>query len=1423
MAADQMWRKRQHAKQSSALVIVLFFVLLISVVAIAFLSRSLTAVKASAGSAGEITSKILAASASDIIIGDFKQEIIAGSTNNAGGSNPNSGTPNFPVYIPTSNLTAIPWMNGVPMSGGTNAIPNLICRSVSPANLNGTAPYAAYSGTYNSSLIPSNRAANDSSAASPTLSSTAPFTTSKVNSSYPSLNGRYISPSQWNSHYLIPRNTSVDAAGSTNLDSTPVANFVTPDWVIVTRNGATSVSATSPGFPTTGGGLNDATLSNNNYAVGRYAYAVYNEGGLLDMNAAGYPGSDSVSTGLTATQISKKGTLALADLTQLAAGSVNLTQTQINNIVGWRNYASVQPPTLSGTFGGYTFSAANASNWTTNFTMTPVTISGTSTYVMGNTNSFLQIVPPPSGANATPTDQAILSRQQLISLVQSLSISPDFLQYMGTFSRALEQPSYAPNPNLPKIVGTATPPAPVTAYGTPFTTYQGNNTYWGGESAINLRGAGGFLGARVTTSFTRLDGTTAIVGEPLVKRKFALSRLALVTDSATNTNTSGDKIWDRFGIYRSSSTSPWVYNHGSSTIMTLSQVAALSGANAREPDFAELLKAAINAGSVGKAGPSGQGVNDQYVVDASGDVQILQIMANLIDQQKTTNFPTWIQYTQSTSTGNITRNIYGDQDLPYFYRWNYFNFTTTLPAPLLTGTNTVTITTPADGPITHSSPGSYATQGLACSMIVPEVWNPHDANMPIASGGGPTVFRIQAITNLPSYLPTSTLTTTWTINAIPSANANLQFDGGGNGEANCPSSLIPAATPLTALSSTTPVTASTTNAIQFTDYSGGSGIPGKAFREPTILWRNNYPSGVALVGPSRTDAVSNNTYYGILVGDKVPISWNWTGGDGKPYFSQASVLMANSVAGPPGSNKDNIDFLMQYNTSPTGTGTWITYQETYLESSLKDYPSYGIFVNKAEYTKDEWENPFQTPVNSASPPFARPESGIFDPRTNRFTAPCLGRWISNPALDAVTTGGTKASNDAVGSSNFVLLATTRPTSALGQLWPYTTPCRNYDSGDAGGGQSSHWYSSPHGTTTAGAVGGNWNMTTDANFYDGLLSQNNWLLQLPSGDGTSAQLKYYYEDPDGIARRAMAGYIPVSGNASAGQTNMTNQSVTTGLPTVTSGTTFTNGIVAPTTQSQSRPILLHRPYRSVAEMSYAFRGTPWKNIDFFTPESGDSALLDVFCINEPPSNAMVAGKVDLNTRQVPVLKAIFSSAYRDEFANITTPPTGTLPPLSSTEAGNLASTLVGITTSANSWEGPLASVADVVGHFVYPDPGALSATDVYQYTSPANNTEYTFSGFTAALSGTSVWDSSNLTSSQYIQRFRESAIRPLADCGQTRVWNLLIDVVAQSGRYPKTASSLDQFVVTGQSHLWVHVAIDRYTGQVVDKQVEVVTP
>ena len=50
---------------------------------------------------------------------------------------------------------------------------------------------------------------------------------------------------------------------------------------------------------------------------------------------------------------------------------------------------------------------------------------------------------------------------------------------------------------------------------------------------------------------------------------------------------------------------------------------------------------------------------------------------------------------------------------------------------------------------------------------------------------------------------------------------------------------------------------------------------------------------------------------------------------------------------------------------------------------------------------------------------------------------------------------------------------------------------------------------------------------------------------------------------------------------------------------------------------------------------------------------------------------------------------------------------------------------------------------------------------------------------------------------------------------------MIDVIAQSGRYPPTASNLTDFVVGGEKRYWLHVAIDRFTGEIIDQELEAV--
>ena len=103
------------------------------------------------------------------------------------------------------------------------------------------------------------------------------------------------------------------------------------------------------------------------------------------------------------------------------------------------------------------------------------------------------------------------------------------------------------------------------------------------------------------------------------------------------------------------------------------------------------------------------------------------------------------------------------------------------------------------------------------------------------------------------------------------------------------------------------------------------------------------------------------------------------------------------------------------------------------------------------------------------------------------------------------------------------------------------------------------------------------------------------------------------------------------------------------------------------------------------------------------------------------------------------------------------------------------------------------------------------------TSPHNiNGSQSYTGFSGDLSA--VFTDTSTTN---IQRFRESAIRALSASGQTRVWNLMVDLIAQTGRYRKGETTLGHFVVDGERRYWLHIAIDRSTGEIVDQQLELV--
>jgi hypothetical protein len=602
-------RKRINShERGAALLIVLAFVVLLTGVSVAYLSRTTSDRQVAHGSFNQSRADQLAASAMDNIIGDLRQEILRGSASPA----PSFGSGNnvYYVYTPTSTANMVPQR-----SGNLAAAPNLIRRSVSPDNIVSPGLPSFASGVNSAPVDPANPKRGD------------------------------IAKARWNKHYLVPKANTAD-------DGTdPIASFTAPDWVFVTSDTNNQTAGrkviTSP----------DQTV------IGRYSYAIYDEGALVDMNVAGYP------TNTTVTQSGRKGSLAYADLTALGNYPIHNGEVgsayQVDKLVGWRNYGTTQP---TNTFPN--------SNFAANFQTDATRAAAYFTSIVNNTSGFLSTSGTTwdvyNNGRCLRTDQSFVQRQQLIAFRGSMGFSSNALQYLSTFSRETNSPSFSPS----------TPVGSTIDYAALAST----------ATAINPN----FLLRRVTSSFTRFDGSSAVVGEPLVKTRFPLSRLAWITykgPSATLPTTdpvylalinagvsattisagTAANIKACFGLTFPTggpAGSPWTYTNPNGTgaanrILRLDEVVAVG----REPDFFELLQAGILSGSLGQdtGGPGGtHGVTGGNVfpdVHMNSTMQhLLTVGACIIDQADPDSIPTRIQFTGAN--GN-TWTAYGVENLPY--------------------------------------------------------------------------------------------------------------------------------------------------------------------------------------------------------------------------------------------------------------------------------------------------------------------------------------------------------------------------------------------------------------------------------------------------------------------------------------------------------------------------------------------------------------------------------------------------------------------------------------------------------------------------------------------------------------------------------------------------------------------------------------
>lgn len=1424
------------AKSGQALIIVLGYVALITLLVVTLLLIVSFEQNNAHGYFAGAKAQIGESGAAVQIISDLQQQIASGSSLSSG------------VYTPTAPVNMVPAISGFTTGAG---LENLVTVS----------------------------------------NSTGTGRASSISTSAPNPEGLYVTNSTWNKMLFLSPKSSTDYTPSSG-------NFVPPSWIYTAHDGS-----------------NPKTWSGNYVAGGsnpvgqRYAFAIYDEGGMLDLNVAGGPVNNAAQPlgGVACL----KNSLAYADLTQIpgissTALSINGVSTPtlsvaqqatvINAIVGWRNHSSSQ---ATGTIAsGFTFPNPAVG-------LTPFDQS-----IRASTTGYLSV--GAFNAGSQQPDSAFTSRQELFSFLNdcfskvglSTSNVTFLLQYVSHYSRGLNQPSYAPSASLPAVAASAA---------------GGNDLAGSTQAKVNPS----FLTVTVKTAFIRNDGSLAVVGEPLVKSRFPLQRLSWLTylgPSATrnftapsnapfsSTNPAAGQDYDVYlletsygiapsylsqgnaaAVYKSFGLSwvqdnrvdingnplgggamKWVYNHNlpnpapglatspittvngasGTPIKTLSQVQLLG----REPDFIELLKASITAGSIAKPGTTAGAISTpsgyQNAKDASLDAAIIQLAANIIDQYDTDGVPTCILFNDGTWADGITpaaEEYRGVEDVPYIYEVNggFMAVQDSNPSTLSSqgsyhDGSVWVLPSPPPTPPAVAGP-ALTTPGIAAAFQLPIIWDPHAYSTNSAVGPRPFNFRLVA-QDAPPYQ-----------NGPPALDPN-QFFVQSYGRYNTyGGTLQPYQYPgmQWAPAGTAPQqTVSLTPANTELDFQ----IPTNRldlFREPTILQKPNVPAGSNLTtGGShliRTDPAltpylnggsvqpqavlggaamytnlllpDNMQYLGIYLGS-FPLRWT------SSVAGVGTVVYTASIGKVSGGNQ-SITYRLQAQNPINGL--WYTYDEKYTQVT------YGGQTNTPNQTP-----PAVPPINVSdiSAPYndgvvwagVDPRSGRWGFSANGVAYNAAALYQSSPAIYrwAPGFGGTPAYTNArqagwAGFPGQFSLASYQNAASQNAIW---TNRPDISSGFSFNGPPAALGFVLPGLFRPGVVCQN-------NANPNAMNSNNRISYGPVGNqsgynggepGTTA-IPQYFADPDGVVRRGMSAYltpdptVPLTASATPSLIGAAS-----GNPLNLANTYSAAGVATPiAAEAPSRPIVLNRPFESVAEMGCAFSGTPWRNLDFFTPESGNAALLDVFCVADQSTN-LTAGVVDLNTRQAPVLQAVLSGSYEDEL-NHTTAVKGT----TGTSSANALATAItkrtsDLTGALGAGSGPFENLTDLVGKWnkTVAAPGGyvdgsqtfvgVSGTQAPQAGSiPVNPPNFSY-----VLSQDAT--STGYTLSQ-IQRFRESYIRALSAVGQVRVWNLCIDLISQSGRFSPQASGLDQFHIDAESRCLVHVSIDRNTGKVLDEQIE----
>lgn len=997
-----------------------------------------------------------------------------------------------------------------------------------------------------------------------------------------SRNGRLVGASRWNFPML--------------LGPSGFATNQLPNWIYITRDGGVT-----------------ATPGTN--VIGRFAYNVYDIGGLLNANVAGFPSS------IATTNISRlKSSIAGADLTLLPGLSSG--SSAINDLVRFRNNGSLA--------------------------LDDVYVQTVNAFLEeGYTNGITTNLSP------AYTNNFFTSRQDLIRYVRTQNkLLTNALPYLTHFSRSLTTPAwypvnpsglsgydYAGNKNMANsanrdLLGVRFAAAAKVMY------YADNGTIYK-EDGVN-------------------DGHDASAGSALVERKFSLAKLAWLGPAGPNESAFASSVGESarvaaiqavFGLVWNENQNRWDYAAAATSpsphIRTLAEVADLN----RPPNFFELLKAGILAGSIGvvgsqktlfKDGPTSQYVGDyedERTFSDNGDLQILRIGANIIDCADADNYPTIIALDTSVSSTALPVEVAGVEDLPYLSYLDMWSFRQA-----------------AD----DASNPPWLRKMTACDIIwTPEFFNPHVASV---SSDSPAQIKMDVLSgvitrvgsnvgqNYNNHKPAAlTIKSTGTSSGYPDTGTiNKSLLG-------MPSITIPAASFENFRNGPQPASVG-----ELDPASLGVLVPySTANRDLGVIRMYSYQNDYTFTGYALSDGWGSNT------------PWTWW-----YYYNNSSGSSSHFMA------VDNLVIALSYRTA---SGAWKVYSTfggyiTDDNAAITYTGMNGVWNWNGNWTIGKYLFSFFPMVQNGGTNITAFNSQMmfaakWDPRTSRLGA-AFGQQGNKRALGALPT-------------------TSGNTGQISFAMPFSSPA--------------------------------------APLYPGLR---------PQAGKTSADA---WPDSDGVYRPC---------DASAGS----------------SANLFVN-----ISDPARRPVILQRPYRSVGELGYVFRDTPWKSLSFFDETSADSALLDLFSVSDEPP--VTAAMVNANTRQTPV-----------------------------------QSTLLANSMQANGSTDPLASAS------VSSIARVLTTNYIYNAGLPTTNMSDNVAFLPAFMSSSGLASAISLDP---IKNRREAIVRSLAPSFQARTWNVLLDVIAQTGRFPSSSTGAGDFVVEGEQRVWFSKAIDRPMAKIIDQQTEVI--